>query len=211
LNLEQTMLTREFKSGNDKFTIFVNNKQIEVTKRENAKNDEILKFQTTIEKSIQDNRIFKQQAINNYQIIKQNEFNSYQTEMANFKAQKQREFLALGGSYVGENYTINGVNSQQQFNLYNVIVGIPGQIKAKADALNSDVQTFLANINQEIQNFNAQSQNDYNNKNTQLNNQLQLFLNEKQKEIDIEKAKMGNLEVEINKKLKNLNLAKKPM
>jgi hypothetical protein len=36
-------------------------------------------------------------------------------------------------------------------------------------------------------------------------------LNEKQKEIDIEKAKMGNLEVEINKKLKNLNLAKKPM
>ena len=86
--------------------------------------------------------------------------------MANFKAQKQREFLTLGGSYIGENYTINGINSQQQFNVYNVIVSILGQIKAKTDAVNSDVQTFLANINQEIQNLNAQSQTDYNNKNT---------------------------------------------
>ena len=36
-DLEQTMLIGEFKSENDKFAIFVNNKQIEVIKKENEK------------------------------------------------------------------------------------------------------------------------------------------------------------------------------
>jgi hypothetical protein len=204
LKMEEKLILDEFKLENDKSNIFFNNKQIEVTKKENEFNNELLEFKNKIEKSIQDYRIAKQQAVNNYQMQKNNEFYSYQTERINYKASKQTEFINLGGSYVGDNYTIGSTNQQQLMNLFNIINGIPAQIKAKSDSINSEVQNYLNTINQEIQRYNSQSQINYENKKAELNNKLQFFLKERQKEIDLEKEKLLKKESDANIKLKTI-------